>query len=295
MRHFFRCVLFVLTAALSFSGCSSSGTENLSMVKKVDHVTINSTDPAALFHTFTKTLGLPLAWPLSSYPGFTTGGVFLGNMNIEMLQFAGTGQVGENSLDRTFIYGIVLEPYSLSEVMDELRLRGAGPSEPRDQMREVDGEQVKVWTNVILNGLSTDNYIVYLCEYTQKMQETMAQRVRDNPVPLGGIGVTGVQEVIVTSKRVVHARNLWGRVFDPAVMSMDGKLHFDYGPAVFLSEGTMDVIEGLVVEVASLQTAKQFLLQNGLLGESSATEISIDPRKVQNLNIKLVERQRWLE
>jgi hypothetical protein len=73
-------------------------------------------------------------------------------------------------------------------------------------------------------------------------------------------------------------------------MSVDGVLSFDTGPAIAISQGSMDLIAGLVLEVASLQTAKDFLTQNGLLGEVSGDHVSIDPAKVQGLDIVLVEK-----
>ncbi len=281
-----------LLAALAAAGCGSSGLESRSLVKKVDHITISCADPAALFETFTQTLGLPLAWPLSSYPGFTTGGVYCGNVNIETLRFGDAGRETGGSSESTFIYGIVLESYPLSEVMDDFRQRGADPGDPQDQMREIDGQQVKVWTNVTLNGLCTDNYIVYLCEYTEVMKEVLEKRARDNPVPLGGIGLMGVKEIILASTQSGQTRDLWETVFAPAVMSIDGELNFGSGPSILISNGSKNVIEGLILEVDSLQAAKGFLAQNGLLGEASDREISIDPAKVQSLDIRLVERQR---
>ncbi len=130
------------------------------LVKKVDHITISCADPAALFETFTKTLGLPVAWPLSEYPGFTTAGTYAGNANIETLKFGGSGQASGGMPPFTFIYGIVFESYPLDEVTSEFQARGADPGDPQDQTREENGQQVKIWTNVTLNALCTDDYIV---------------------------------------------------------------------------------------------------------------------------------------
>lgn len=291
-------VLIALAAAvalllpLTAGGCGESTPEPQAqeLVKKVDHITISCADPAALFNVFTQTLGLPEAWPLSSYPGFTTGGAYAGNVNIETLRFGDPGDASGGSPDFTFIYGIVFESYPLSEVMDEFRQRGADPGEPQDQMREINGQQVKVWTNVTLNALCTEDYIVYLCEYTEQMEEALAQRAAANPVPLGGIGLLGVKEIIVTSTQAGQTRDLWKTVFAPAAMSSSGELSFDSGPAVLIGDGSMDFIEGLVLEVESLQIAEEFLALNGLLGEVSDGEISLNPDAVQGLDIRLVER-----
>jgi len=95
--------------------------------KKVDHVAIKCSDPEALFKVFTETLGLPVAWPFSSYPGFETGGVQAGNVNIETLRYGPPDDTG------TSLYGIVLEPYPLDEAMDEFDARGRSPRSRRSR------------------------------------------------------------------------------------------------------------------------------------------------------------------
>jgi len=206
------------------------------------------------------------------------------------LQFGDPGQASGDAPAATSIYGIVFESYPLSEVTDEFQQRGADPSDPQDQMWDMNGQQVKVWTNVTLNGLCTDNYIVYLCEYTPEMQEALASRAQANTGPLGGIGLVGVKEIAITSTQPEQTQELWKTVFAPAPMSADGELSFDSGPAILISDGSMDIIEGLVLEVDSLQVAQDFLAQNGLLGEASEDQISIDSAKVQGLDIRLVEK-----
>ncbi len=284
--------LAVLLVPLAACGCEASKScqQAQPVVKKVDHITIMCADPAALFNVFTRTLGLPEALPLSSYPGFTTGGTYCGNANIETLQFGDPGDGSGGPPPFTFIYGIVFESYPLSQVMDEFRQRGADPGDPTDQMREMNGQQVKVWTNVTLNGLCTEDYIVYLCEYTEQMEEALEQRAQANPVPLGGIGLMGVKEIYVASTQPGQAQDLWKTVFAPVAMTDDGALSFGSGPDVLMIDGEMDVIAGLVLEVGSLQLAQEFLALNGLLGEVGDGEITIDPAAVQGLDITLVEK-----
>src|ERR1051325_353885 len=57
-----------------------------SVVKQLDHVIARVDDPRTLFSTLTETLGLPVAWPLASYPAFESGGVALGNLYLEIMQ-----------------------------------------------------------------------------------------------------------------------------------------------------------------------------------------------------------------
>ncbi len=58
------------------------------LVKKVDHIVVQTDDPKGLFDLMAETLGLPVAWTLAVYPGFSTGGIHAGNVNIELLTSA---------------------------------------------------------------------------------------------------------------------------------------------------------------------------------------------------------------
>ena len=276
----------------SAGGCGSPapGPRSQPLVKKVDHITITCADPEALFNTLTQTLGLPVAWPLSSYPGFMTGGAHTGNVNIETLRFGNPGQSSGGTQAQTGIYGIVFDSYPLSTVIGAFQRRGADPGDPRNQLREMNGQQVKVWTNVTLNGLCTDAYIVYLCEYTPEMKEILAKRAQDNPLPPGGIGLMGVKEIMIASTEPEQTRKRWKTALAPAPMSKDGELSFESGPAIVISGGSRDVIGGLVFKVNSLERARAFLEQKGLLGKASRDHISINPATVQGLDIRLVER-----
>jgi hypothetical protein len=274
----------VMLMSLAFFGCGSSQPAVQPVVKKVDHITISCSDPGSLFKTLTETLGLPVAWPLSSYGGFTTAGTNAVNVNIETLKF---DQVPASV--PTSIYGIVFEPYPLSDVMGLLEQRGADPGDPQDQMRDVNGTQVKVWTNVTLNALCTDNYIVYLCEYAPQAEAALAAHTTSGP--LGSIGLMGVKEITVGSLNSQALREEWKNVFAPAQMSSDGSLSFESGPAVRIAQRANDSIVGLVLEVSSLDEARTFLSAKGLLGLDLRTLIYIDPTKIQGLNIALVEAE----
>jgi hypothetical protein len=281
----------VIIALAALGGCGSKESNDQPaaepVVKKVDHITVSCTDPQALFDTLTQTLGLPVAWPFSAYPGFSTGGVQMGNVNMETIKFEGES-TGQQMPPFTFVYGIVFEPYPLDQITGELQARGADPGQPRDQMREINGQPVKMWTDVTLQALCTQAYIVYLVDYTEQAKAALTANAVTGP--LGGIGLTGVLEIDILSTQADQTRQLWETVFAPAPMSADGVQSYGSGPAVRISQGSQDFIEGLVLQVASLQTARDFLAGLGILGDSTATELTISPAAVQGLDIRLVEK-----
>lgn len=253
------------------------------VVKKIDHVAIGSGQPGALFATFTKTLGLPQAWPFVSYPGFATGGVFMGNVNVETLQVS---QVGAGN---SLFYGIVLDPYPLAQSVPAMQARGGQPSAPQVQYREIGGTQVKFWTNVTLKSLCAGSYIVYLCEYTALAKKALTAGTAGLKPPLGKVGLQSVREMVITARDPQATVQQWQQVLAPLGMTSDGALAIGSGPAVHVIKGTRDRISGMIWQVASLSNAKTFLKQKGMLGTATANSVKIAPAAVQGLDITLVQ------
>jgi len=272
-----------LVAMLLVPGCSSNSEEPV--VKKVDHITISTNQAQELFTIFSTTLGMPVAWPFSAYPGFSTGGVQAGNANIETL---GLGDPVPGEEGAASLYGIVFEPYLIDEVMDALRARGTDPSDPQVQTREIDGRQVPFWTNVTLNALCTPAYIVYLCEYSDAAKSSL--QAIHTPGPLGGLGLMSVSEIRIGSKDAAALKDAWRQAFAPASMSPEGRMPIGKGSAIGIVSSDQDTIQGLVFQVASLKQAREFLQAQGMLGDSSDNELRIDPTRIQGLDIKVIQR-----
>jgi hypothetical protein len=289
--------LIVLGSLLAAGGCGSSpsaATDSASpspastatpVVKKVDHVAISSQDPAALFKVLSGPLGLPVAWSFAKYPGFATGGVHAGNVNIETLHF---GPPSKTSTPGAMYYGIVLEPYPLAESVPELERRGAKPGKADVQTTEVGGKQVPAWTNVTLKALCGPEYTVYLCEYTPEMKSARAGRQTTGPQ--GPLGILSVEKIVVASKDAAALRDTWSTTMAPDQMSADGVLAMGSGPSIQVDQGDDDAITTLVFTVQSLATAKSALHSAGLLGTASATELTADPAKVQGLQLVFVQK-----
>ncbi len=273
--------IFLLLAALAAAGC---GTAAQPVVKKIDHVAISSDQTQELFDTLTTMLELPTAWPFASYPGFSTGGVQAGNVNLETL---GLGDQATGQPAAAALYGIVLEPYPLDEVLGELGDRGADPSDKQVQTAEMNGQQVPLWTNVTLRALCASDYVVYLCEYTDAAKSALDAHKMSGP--LGGMGVVGVAKVVIGSTDTAGLRAAWKKAFAPSTMSSEGLMQLGDGPAVEIVSASTDSIQTLVLEVQSLDTARTFLAGKGLLDGSSNTELRIDPAKVQGLDIRVIQ------
>lgn len=279
MKKYAAILLIIIVASIAFAGCSVPQP----VVKKVDHIAISSEDPAALFKIFTETLKLPEAWPYTEYPGYSTGGVQAGNVNIESLHF---GDPSNTSNPGAMLFGIVFDPYPLDQLVPELKERGAEPGKEEPQTADFGGRQVTLWTNVTLKALCGPEYIVYLCEYG----EEAAKRLEGNKAegPLGTIGVVSVEKIVITSTSPDELRKTWSNAMAPDKVDGQGVIMIGDGPSVEIKNGKKDAIESLVVKVESLSKAKKALEDAGMLGKASKDRLTIDPAGVQGLEIILV-------
>lgn len=59
------------------------------VVVALDHVGVLAADADALFTLFAETFQLPVAWPMTDYGGFASGGVRAGTIDLEFIRAAG--------------------------------------------------------------------------------------------------------------------------------------------------------------------------------------------------------------
>jgi hypothetical protein len=264
-------------------------------VQYVDHIMIRSEQPEELFAFFSETLQLPIAWPLADRGGVISGGVGFGNVNVEAIKFP--GQIKDPA--PTHLVGLGLKPFSLRQSLLELERRGIAYGTPRPfPFTGPDGERVTAFTNVTLLELSDADrpanatMQVFLSEYNPVYVDAVARRdrLRDElAVRRGGpLGLVRVQEVIIGTADLKKANRTWQKLVAPAPPSGADLWRIGDGPAVRLVQAERDMLQGLVLAVVALPTARDFLEKRGLLGAGSETELVIVPSKIRGLNIRLV-------
>ena len=111
------------------------------IVRQIDHVILMCDDKETaqrLFRLFSETYRLPVAWPIEDYPsthynpgGFTSGGVFPGNIFIEFLFIGMSAPVRRLFVKRAPRFAaFAYEPIALSQALDELPKRGLAATDP---------------------------------------------------------------------------------------------------------------------------------------------------------------------
>jgi hypothetical protein len=84
---------------------------NRELVRRLDHVIIRVHDPyyEKLHTLLSKTFELPESWPVNEQPGFRSGGVFAGNVDLEILHVGEAGLPADFGGTEAKLYGTVFE------------------------------------------------------------------------------------------------------------------------------------------------------------------------------------------
>jgi hypothetical protein len=264
-------------------------------VRYIDHIMIRSDMPDELFAFFSEMLQLPIAWPLSDRGGVVSGGIGFGNVNVEAIKFP--GQIKEPA--PTHLVGLALKPSSLDQSLRELERRGIAYGAPRPFVsRGPGGVRVTFFTNVTLLPLSDADrpahatIHVFLSEYNPAYVDAVARRdrLRDELAAKRGgpLGLVRVQQVIIGTTDLKKANRTWEKLVAPSPAAGVDLWQIGDGPAVRLVQAERDILQGLVLAVAALPGARNFLEERGLLGATSETELSIAPSKVHGLSIRII-------
>lgn len=289
-------LLLASLSAVEGSDGSSRTQASSPPIRQIDHIMIRTGDPRGLFAFFAETLRLPVAWPMTSpRAGVMTGGVGVGNVNVEAIQFPGQTEA------RPRLLGLAFEPSALDASLMELKRRGLTFGERRPLVATgPDGSTRTLWTNVTLRELSdSDNPADatihnFLSEYNaayvnvaERRARLRGQLTRDGGGPLG---VVDVKEVVIGAVDEEVARRLWQKLLEPAPSPTSNTWQIGDGPALRLVPDNENRVQALVIRVASLERATAFLREKQLLGGDRAGQATIDPSKVGGLDLRLVAR-----
>ncbi len=265
------------------------------LIRQLDHILAQSGDPKSLYEFLTETLQLPVAWTIGDTAGYISGGVGIGNTNIEIFRPADWKSPAGELHSAARFTGIAFEPDHLSECIPELKARGlaASPQEPFIS-KLPNGSKGPLWTTVALPQLSGPKLAVFLYEYNPDFLNIFIRRQQvANRLLLrqgGPLGVKSVREIVVGTTNIARTGSLWRKLFMPVGASTADVWQAGGGPAVHLVPAGEDQILRIVCRVTSLKAARSFLEQKHIFGTVTARDISINPSAVQGLQISLTER-----
>jgi len=257
------------------------------IVRQIDHILIASSEAKELFLLLSDTFQFPVVWPMSDYGSFASGGVAVGNVNLEVVK---ASESAAGAVRSRFV-GFALEPEPLRTSLPELEARGIPHGAPTPfRSRQPNGSITTRWTTVGLPGVSGDTVEVFLCEYEHDVparRRRLLEQLRSRDG--GPLSVHAIREIIYGAADVKRMQEHWQELLNPLQASSQGVWPVGAGPAIRVVQADKDEIRGLVVNVKSLQQARRFLKEHGLLGTEQPSALTVAGSQLQGLNVTLVE------
>ncbi len=252
--------------------------QEMGVIRQIDHFLVRTGAPAEVLDFFTKTLGLPMAWPVANYGTFVSGGIHVGSCNLEPVAF------GKPDGDvRCVFYGIAFEPIATAaEAAAELDRRGITRGELQENPRR--------WTNVAIPGVSTPATYHFICHYQHDVQARRASLLKQLEDAGGGIlGVRRLLAIVMHAQDLQRERKRWAALLQPTPEVAVGKWSLDAGPELHLVPGEPHgAIRNVLFQVHSLGHAARSLDEREIRYECEGSELRIDPSSVFGLDLRFV-------
>jgi hypothetical protein len=147
------------------------------------------------------------------------------------------------------------------------------------------------WAGTALNSVMAPRRpYPFFCEWNAFDIAASRERAREELQGRDGgpLGVQRVSEVVLGARNLAAETERWRRLLDPAPMA-DGAWELGDGPAIRIAGDGEDRIQALVWEVGSLDRARRFLEEEGMLGIAGDTQVTIDPAAMHGLEVRLAE------
>lgn len=248
-------------------------------IRQVDHIVIDSDTPEALFHLFSEQLELPLGFPYKSYGTFSSGGVGFGNVILEFIHARGL---------HPGLAGVAFEPATIEEASSTLDALGVkhDVAKPVYQPDSSGGKRLG-WTTMELD-LAADGF--FLCKYNLSVEPRRTRIRQELDARNGGpLGVDSVSEVVVGVRDLEAAENQFRSLLGPPSQGESSLWAVGGGPAIRLVTDKQDHLKEVRVKVHSLQRAREYLKEQGLLGAASESGLTFNKGRVGDVNIVLLQ------
>lgn len=131
------------------------------MVRRIDHVIIRVDDSRydEFYALFADTLRLPTPWAPTEHPTMRSGGIFAGNVDLEVL-YVPSDRLAEQTVGQAQFYGVVLEAWTenTKDSAEGLAKRGIPYLPVEYTSREVGKPRKLLWVNYFLESFWQSNY-----------------------------------------------------------------------------------------------------------------------------------------
>ena len=264
--------------------------EKQPLVTRVDHFYIESDQAQSLFTFFKETFQLPENWPFRDAGTHTSGGLWLGNTVLELLDLP---QNADKPV-KTKFRGIAFEPIGgADETAAELTRRGIPHAEVENRMRQgADGQVRVVWSLLDLTDFPPIETHIFFVDYKYRKSAAARYQALDDELAAsnrGPLGIVGAAEITVGVQDLEEARSKWSGLLAPSPRISEDAFVFNTGPRIRLVRAESPGIQGIVLKVRSLGWAAKFLEERGLLAKDEASRLAISPAAIDGLSIRLID------
>lgn len=251
-RRSIGCAVLALGAVAFLGlGCSSDdGPEPV--VTDLNHVTtITSEKEAEALYGDLRSLGLPVAWKFAEYGPISSGGISLGNLNVEL----GSGITPEAG-DQFATF----EPPALKGLTEDLDERGIKHGKPIPTKA---GSRL-LYTRVVLPTYSqAKRMTTQFCAYAFPSGKPTTK------APANRAGVVNVSRVILNTKDP----DSWEKLFAPSEASPGNVYSFSSGPLVQLEKSANASVASIEVKVKDVTRATREFRNVGISVEDGVATL----------------------
>ena len=209
-----RYVYIVLFVSLLSVSC---GNPQKAKIEQIEHIYICTDDAPVLFELLHRQLGLPVVWAYQSWGDFTSGGVSLGNVVLEVIQ--------KEANDTDQAYGIALSPnMEVASVLPTL-----------DSLEILHGKvaQGEAWSTLRLRDLMPKYIDLFICDYHDrslvKANRTKASEALQE-VGKNYLGIQKVNAIVVTASNPEVFKSKLKKL--PSVRLKNDHICFSQGPSL---------------------------------------------------------------
>ncbi len=270
MLRKYQYLIQILLPTIMFILAGCSGREEVSL-SKVEHIYVRSEQAKEQFEFFTEGLQLPIVWDYEDWGNFTSGGVSLGNLVLEL--------VDANHSEKELPFGMALKPETR---LERLILKLDEMSVSHDNIQEN-----KNWSLLALHQVLPNHIDLFVCDYQDWKQVERDRNNATERLKASQGGALGIQTVEVIAVQGPMTVDIMGFERLPGITKADPFYKFEKGPKLLL-ETSERFSMGLTLMVNSLQKAKGKLdeleIQNEIIGE----RLTINDNQFE-LKIDLVE------
>ena len=258
-------------------------------ILKIEHFYAVSTRPEELYKFLNVDFGLPEVWPFTDYGGFSSGGLSLGNV---VLEIVGSNEVSEHSLEDAYFHGIAFEPIETAESMVRwLDNKGYAHSSLNPFKEFIDGIERTHWVTFDID-IPPKNSRIFVCDYKNRKLVEGGRKIASHKLLNSDINshqIKGLNEITIMLKDTEEGGRLWSQLLGSEKQAAPGEFEFQEGPCIKLVPAEKDKISEISITVDSLHKTKKFLKSKGLFGSEINEKLIITPSAIQGLNISFIE------